>query len=358
MKEGNCKARIINLPHRKMIRMLAFIVTGLLGDSLAGASTLDIYGELVGKTILIAPGVPSISDSVSANLPADKTNAIAIIEGELARNSIAVVQDGPHFVRLLPQKDRDTFLKEVPPRGNEVQSSAGQEILPSGTANFVQTDLAQILTIYCDLSRRTVLRPAILPYPSIHLKTTCPLTRQELAYALATLLGLNGIAVVNDGESFIQLVPMALREQVKCQAPKREPNAKLFDPKQIRPVGVWPPLAPTSKVEREFERLRRAFYAFINYKGPPARPAFHLLELYAELQDKTALASKQFDGANIWFQIQTPLSKRELIYAIETTFRLNNLAIIRVDEQKIRLGHIGETGLDTQKQGAEPPAKP
>jgi hypothetical protein len=31
-----------------------------------------------------------------------------------------------------------------------------------------------------------------------------------------------------------------------------------------------------------------------------------------------------------------------LLYAIETTFTLNNLAIIPVDEDKIRLGHISE----------------
>jgi hypothetical protein len=330
-------------------RILALALSGLFGCAITGASTLDTYGSLVGKTVLIAPGIPRVPDSLSADLPVDKTNAIARIEGEFEKIGIAVVQDGPHFIRLLPQRDRDALLKAVPLGGNEAQSDAEREILPSGTVNFVQTQLSQVLVIYCALSHRTVLRPAVLPYPSIHLKTTCPLNRREVVYALTTLLGMNGIAVVEDGEKFAQVVPLALRDQVKCQAPKPEPNAKLFDPKNISAVGVSPPPAPTSSIERKFEQLRRAFYAFINYKGPPARQAFHLLELYAEFRNKTAVASQQFDGIGIWFQVQTPLSASELIYAIETTFRLNNLAIVNVDERKIRLGHISEAAKDSRK---------
>jgi hypothetical protein len=323
-------------------RILALMATALFGCASADASTLDIYGSLVGKTVLIAPGIPRVPDSLLADLPVDNTNAIARIEGEFEKIGIAVVQDGPHFVRLLPQRDRDALLKAVPLGGNEAQSDTEQEIVPSGTVNFVQTELSQVLVIYCALTHRTVLRPAVLPYPSIHLKTTCALTRREVVYALTTLLAMNGIAVVEDGEKFAQVVPMASRESVKCRAPKPEPNAKLFDPKHIPAVGVLPPPAPASSIERKFEQLRRAFYAFINYNGPPARPAFQLLELYAEFGNKTAVASQKFDGTGIWFQVQTPLSASELIYAIETTFRLNDLAIVKVDGQKIRLGHISE----------------
>jgi hypothetical protein len=55
------------------------------------------------------------------------------------------------------------------------------------------------------------------------------------------------------------------------------------------------------------------------------------------------VSSPKFDGTGIWFHVETPLTKAELLYAIETTFTLNNLAIIPVDEGKIRLGHISET---------------
>ena len=42
--------------------------------------------------------------------------------------------------------------------------------------------------------------------------------------------------------------------------------------------------------------------------------------------------------ASIWFHVNTPLSKSELLYAIETTFALNGFAIIPADDHSIRLG--------------------
>jgi len=327
-----------------MITKAVLIWVSCLAPLLASASTLELYQDLIGKTLLVAPALPQVTDFVVSDLPANKTNAIAKIEDELARRGIAIVPDGPHFIRLLPVKQRDDLLKEAPLRGKELSSSASDEMLPSGMVNFLAADLSQVLLIYAELSRRTVLRPSTLPYPTMKLKTGCPLSRQEVVYALGTVLALNGIAMVEDGASFVQAVPMAQRALIKAQAPQREPNAKLFDPKKVPTLGVQNPTAPTSKLEREFQRLQAAFSQFINYKGPPLRPAFRLLELEAELTYKTAVASKQFDGVGIWFHVQTPLSKSELIYAIETTLKLSNLAIIPADEQRIRLGHIGESG--------------
>lgn len=108
------------------------------------------------------------------------------------------------------------------------------------------------------------------------------------------------------------------------------------------------------RIEQEFERLRKAFYDFIRYKGPPARPAKRLLEFYASLTGKTAEASKGFDELPIWFSVETPLSKSELLYAIETTFALNHLAVIAVDDHRIRLGHLTDPSKGAGKQTANP----
>ena len=71
---------------------------------------------------------------------------------------------------------------------------------------------------------------------------------------------------------------------------------------------------------------------------PAKRSARRLLTLYAVLAGKTAVQSKDFDGAAIWFHVETPLTKRELLYAIETTLALDSLMIVPVDDQHIRLG--------------------
>ncbi len=46
----------------------------------------------------------------------------------------------------------------------------------------------------------------------------------------------------------------------------------------------------------------------------------------------------EFGRRKIDFEAQTPLTKAELRYAIETTLRLSQLTIVRVDEKSIRAG--------------------
>jgi hypothetical protein len=169
---------------------------------------------------------------------------------------------------------------------------------------------------------------------------------------MTTVFALDDICMADDGAKFVQVVPMWQRDLVKKAAPRPEPGAKLFDPKKVPSVG--PPGSPTlspppprpvnevQRIEQEIERLRRAFYDFLHPPDPSKPAGQRLFELYARLADKTAVPSPKFDGTGIWFHVETPLTKAELLYAIETTFTLNNLAIIPVDEGKIRLGHISE----------------
>ena len=94
--------------------------------------------------------------------------------------------------------------------------------------NFGGADLNQVLPLYAALSQRTVLRPATLPAPTINLLTRNRLTRPEVVYAIATVLALNGICLVDDGAKFVQAVPTVQRAMVKTEAPKPEPGAELL----------------------------------------------------------------------------------------------------------------------------------
>ena len=218
--------------------------------------------------------------------------------------------------------------------------------------DFRNADLNQVLAIYAVMSQRTVLRPITLPAPTVSLRTQCALSKREALYAIETVLALNGICVVDDGPKFVQVVSVWQRDQVKKAAPKPAPGAKLFDPRKVPSVGPPgasmpspPPPKPVNEVQRieqEMERLQKAFYNFLHPPDPSKPAGRRLFELYARLADKTAVPSPKFDGLGIWFHVDTPLSKSELLYAIETTFTLNNLAIIPVDDDKIRLDHISE----------------
>src|ERR1035438_7809387 len=90
-----------------------------LAPILARTDTLDTYGQLTGKTVLKPSGLPALPDSIIADLPADKTNAIAKIEDALSEQGLEVVQDGPHFVRVLRKEARGS-LTNAPLRGAEL----------------------------------------------------------------------------------------------------------------------------------------------------------------------------------------------------------------------------------------------
>jgi hypothetical protein len=205
-------------------------------------------------------------------------------------------------------------------RWAELAPSKARETMPAGSIHLGQADLNQVLSIYAQMSERTVLRLATLPAPPVSLKTQCVLSKEEALYAFATVLALNGICVVDDRAKFVQVVPMAQQAQVKTHAPKPEPGARLFDPEKVPSMGVSD--SPSRPTETDRSAARR------------------LLELYAGLAGKTAVASTNFDGASIWFHVETSLTRGELLYAIETTFTLNGLAIIPVDDHRIRVGRL------------------
>jgi hypothetical protein len=323
----------------EFMRIQRFVaVTYVLAPLLASAATVDTYAELTGKTILAPSALPSLPDLIDSELPANKANVIAFLEKEFSKMGISVVQDGPCFVRLVPSGEWQAGLSTTPLRGAQLHGSSSQPLIPAGAVNFPATDLNQALDIYAELKGRTILRTRFLPSPTIRFKNQCPLTRQELVYALETVLALNGLSTVDDGQAFVQIVPIQLRSQVNTHAPTAEPGTKVFDPKKVPSMGYSHPPPVQTKLEHDLERWQKAFFEFIRLNRTPNSSAQHLLELYASLTDKKAEPSKNYETGPIWFHVTTPLTKSQLLYAIETTFALNSLEITGVEENGVRLG--------------------
>ncbi len=97
-------------------------------------------------------------------------------------------------------------------------------IVPSTTnfSNLLPTDkipakllllqsmpLEQVLTIYAELTGRTVLRPNSLPAVSVTLKNQTDLTKEEAIQALDSVLTLNMVTMINVGTKFVTAVPSA-----------------------------------------------------------------------------------------------------------------------------------------------------
>jgi type II secretory pathway component GspD/PulD (secretin) len=88
-------------------------------------------------------------------------------------------------------------------------SGAGKEVIAAGTINFQNAELEQVLAIYQELSRRSVIR-STLPHPTISVRNETPLTRVEALQLLDTVLAQNGIAMVLAGETAVKAVPQAM----------------------------------------------------------------------------------------------------------------------------------------------------
>jgi general secretion pathway protein D len=124
--------------------------------------------------------------------------------------------------------------------------------------NWPAVDISQVLDIYSGLVGRTLLRPSNLPGGTITLETTSPLTKDEAIEALQTLLGMNGISIVDIGDKFAEVVPT---DQAGGAAGSFDTNAspnnlpelgsyvtRVVQLNYVKPSEVIPIITPLAKV--------------------------------------------------------------------------------------------------------------
>ncbi len=84
------------------------------------------------------------------------------------------------------------------------------DTIPAGMIRWQEADISQVMEFYADLTSRTILKAPQTPANvKISLVNKSTLTRQEGIDALNTMLGLNGITMVEEGEKFVKAVPSA-----------------------------------------------------------------------------------------------------------------------------------------------------
>jgi hypothetical protein len=185
--------------------------------------------------------------------------------------------------------------------------------------------------------------------PPVWLEASTPLSGEEFAHAIRVSLALNGLALMDDGDQFVQLV--AIGAATTLAAPVRVPAAPLLDPSSL-PVAS----GAATTADTLSNRLRHLYLKFLG-DSPPWPPSIprqvdRLVELYADLKGLKATRSDTFGQVPVFFEITTPLTEPEVLYAIETTLRLNNLAVVPAGKDSVRAGHISE-GRATKQ--TEPP---
>lgn len=123
----------------------------------------------------------------------------------LALTASALWAQIPPVIPRTPGPPRPQIPNHPAPNPNA--TAQDQETIPPGLINFEGVPADQVLDVYAQLVGRTLLR-AGLPSASIVLKTETPLTKAEAIQALQAVLALNGIAVINQGDKFVKVVPV------------------------------------------------------------------------------------------------------------------------------------------------------
>ena len=313
-----------------MKKIIFVLVAGFVAvQAMAGAGNemLDLYAHLTNKTVLYPGNLPRMLAAVAPQLPADTNNVAAFIEGQLKNLRMEIVPDGAKFVRILPAGWQNSPLgtqlgRLQPPPVSDAKAE-------NGVIDLQSVDLVQVLEIYSQICNRTVLRPSALPATGIYFKNQTALTREETIYALNVIFGLNGIATFADGDKFVQVVPLERAAQVRTRAPKPEAGAPLIDPEQVRKAIEDPDTAAKTLASLPPGAGPRRD----RYSAPTT--AIRLTAYYAELTGQKVTPPKNNFQDLVYFKTLTPLTKPELLYAIETTLQLNNHKIVPAENNSI-----------------------
>ena len=75
-----------------------------------------------------------------------------------------------------------------------------------GVLTLQMADIEVVLTLYAELTKRTVLRATALPKVQVMLSNQTPWTPEEAVQALDSVLALNGVSMVNIGDKFVNAV--------------------------------------------------------------------------------------------------------------------------------------------------------
>lgn len=116
----------------------------------------------------------------------------------------------------------------VPPPGAPLEpvdlaQPAPEEIAPAPVPEklyelkFSAAPLDQVLRFYSDLTERTLLESPANSKVTITLRSQTKLNREETLMAIKSILAMNGIGLVNLGEKFVKVVPVAALQQEGLQ---------------------------------------------------------------------------------------------------------------------------------------------
>jgi Mg-chelatase subunit ChlD len=167
-------------------------------DPKTGLIDIKVKSESADEAARIANTIAEVyRDNRSSNRRQAAQRGVDTLEKELADQEQKIAQT----------------LQEVEQR--QKADTNGPKIIQPGSIKFQDANLLEVLERYQDLTGRTVVRPATVPQTKISINTQTPLTRGETVQLLDSILAMNQITMVPQGEKFVKAVGEA---QAQTQA--------------------------------------------------------------------------------------------------------------------------------------------
>jgi general secretion pathway protein D len=194
-------------------------------------------------------GAAAVPPSLGTPAPAPAVNAITPATPVTPPTVPAFGQTSPNAV--------PTVAAPATNLAAGANTNAADDMIPPGMIAFQETDVSQVLQIYQELTGRTVMRPSTLPKTAITIKTQTPLTRREAIQALDTILAMNQITMIPQGDKFVKAVPQGQATTEAAPFNEAAPEelsettryiTQIVQLKNALPQEVGPALAPLAKL--------------------------------------------------------------------------------------------------------------
>ena len=271
---------------------------------------LSVYQDLQGFTVIRAPSVPDFKLTLKSEGPLSRPGAAALLEKAFRDQGLFLTLRSPKFAvaTTYSQKRRAELLPAPPaPASTNAPAAAGSvEKFPPGLIRFQEADDRQVLEIYSELTKRMVLRSPEAFSSKISLRSQTELTRAEAQWLIEAALSLGGTALVPEGEKFVFALPIARR----VGAPKLSTNPLAAAMKD----GPFPP--GTLKFDQA--------------------SGSQVLAIYAELIGRKAV-NTGVPPLSISLRSQFPLTRAEVLYALDAMAAMNHLRFVAAGEDQVKL---------------------
>jgi hypothetical protein len=194
-----------------------------------------------------------------------------------------------------------------------VSRSAGGSLVETteGSLEFVDADIDPVLGLYAECKGRTLLRWPRLPAGSFTLAAATT-NRAQAALVLEKALAEKGVAAIPDGEKFLMVVPESEAANVKPHSAEIKTSTGNGTGSERVPVGA------ICFSNADLNQAAQIYAALIGRK-----------------LDQTEPLSRPTLAIN--FKNQTPLTKEECVYALDTLFLWQGVKVVPVAQDLAKM---------------------